>query len=119
MRRLTIAALVLLAVVAPTACRSGQPSTDQRETPLSRATVRVENQSSFDMNIYVLRSSERIRLGTTTANSTSTYVLPAYLVSSTITLRFLADPIGANRTPVSEEIAVRPGEQVRLTIPPR
>ena len=32
---------------------------------------------------------------------------------------FLADPIGSNRTPVSDEITVQPGDQVRLVLPPR
>jgi hypothetical protein len=32
-------------------------------------------------------------------------------------LRFLADPIGGNRAPVSDEIAVEPGDEVTLTIP--
>jgi hypothetical protein len=33
-------------------------------------------------------------------------------------LRFLADPIGSNRTPISEEITVEVGDEVVLRIPP-
>jgi len=34
------------------------------------------------------------------------------------TLRFIADPIGATRPSVSEEITVAPGDTVMMTIPP-
>jgi len=34
-------------------------------------------------------------------------------------LRFLADPIGGSRTPISEEIVVRNGDVVQLMIPPQ
>jgi hypothetical protein len=39
-------------------------------------------------------------------------------MSGITTLRFFADPIGGNRTPVSEEITVQEGDEVGLRIPP-
>lgn len=86
--------------------------------PGAATTLRVENQAYLDMNIYVVRGSQRIRLGTATGNSTSLFRIPADVVESAITLRFLADPIGGTRSPISDEIAVRPGDTVTLTIPP-
>ena len=41
----------------------------------------------------------------------------SYLIHGVAPLRFLADPIGGNRTPVSDEILVQPGDEVTLTIP--
>ena len=52
-------------------------------------------------------------------NSTTTFTIPANLIFGATPLRFLADPIGSNRTPVSDEITVQPGDQVRLVLPPR
>jgi hypothetical protein len=110
-------ALLLAAICLTTACArgTGGPETDPRTAV---TTVRVENQSYLDMNIYVLRGLERIRLGTVTGSSTQVLTIPKYVATSPMGMRFLADPIGGRRTPVSEEITVVPGDQVTLTIPP-
>lgn len=89
------------------------PANPQEET-----TVRVDNQATLDMNIYVLRGAERIRLGTVTALSTQVLRIPKNIIFGATPLRFLADPIGSSRTPVSEEIIVTAGDQVTLRIPP-
>jgi len=41
-----------------------------------------------------------------TGNSTKSFVRPGYLVRTGGPLRFVADPIGGHRTPVSEEMTV-------------
>ena len=81
-------------------------------------TIRVDNQSYTDMTIYVVRSSQRMRLGTAGGLKQTTLTIPATLVFGSTPLRFLADPIGAGRGPVSDEITVRAGDQVSLIIPP-
>ena len=108
-----LALLVLLSVFA--GCRRGVP---EPRDPRAETTLRVENRNFSDMNIFVLRSGQRQRLGTVSGLSTRTLVIPANLVSGAAPLRFLADPIGGNRTPVSQEITVQPGDQVELAIPP-
>ena len=92
---------------------SRRPMADQPQT-----TLRVENQSFLDMTIYLLAGSQRIRLGTAGGNSTTTLRIPAQYVFGATSLRFLADPIGSNRTPISESITVSPGDEVGLIIPP-
>jgi hypothetical protein len=87
-------------------------------TPVERTTVRVENRGFLDRDIYVVRSGQRIRIGTVTGNSTATLTIPASVVGAVTALRFIADPIGAARPPVTEEITVSPGDQVVLMIPP-
>jgi hypothetical protein len=86
--------------------------------PVARTTVRVVNQGFLDRNIYVMRGSERIRLGTVSGNSTQVLTIPSSVVPSLTALRFVADPIGGNRPPATEEISVSPGDQVELRIPP-
>ena len=71
------------------------------------------------MTIYVLRGGERRRLGLVNALSTQVLPIPSVLIDGSGVLRFLADPIGGNRTPVSEEIFVRDGDVVPLIIPPQ
>jgi len=105
-------ALALVAACAPRS-RSSRPPVANPPT-----YVRITNQSWLDQNVYVLRSSQRIRLGTVGANQTQRFTLPANLVFGATPLRFMADPIGSSRTAQSFEIVVSPGDEVTLTIPP-
>jgi len=80
--------------------------------------VQVDNQGFLDMNVFAVRSSQRVRLGTATGNNKTSFTVPPSLVSGLTPLRFVADPIGGRRASVSEEITVAPGDTVVLTIPP-
>jgi hypothetical protein len=114
--RRSLLPLMLLALVAAAGCtgrRSGRPP-----VAAEPAYVRITNQSWLDMNVYVLRSSQRQRLGTVGANQTQRFRLPDNLVFGATPLRFEADPIGSSRTARSFEIVVSPGDEVTLTIPP-
>lgn len=82
------------------------------------ATVRVENRALTDMTIYIVNQGQRVRLGTVSALATTTFAIPARFVSG-MPVRFLADPLGSSRTPVSEEISVSPGDEIVLMIPTR
>jgi hypothetical protein len=112
-RRLALPFIVLALVACAPRSRSNRPP---EATPPTYAVV--TNQSWLDMNVYVLRSSQRIRLGTVSANQTQRFRLPQNLVFGATPLRFLADPIGSSRTAQSFEIVVTPGDEVTLTIPP-
>lgn len=114
----TLGAIALLATsVAVNACggaRQGGPQASQPATMLQ-----VDNQSFLDMNIYLVTSGgARVRLGTAGGNSTTTLRIPSTYIFGGSELRFLADPIGSNRTPISQGITVFPGDTVRLIIPP-
>jgi len=113
-RRFFFTAMVGVAVAA-----CGGSKSHSAPSPEPRTTISVENQGFSDMTIYAIRSGQRVRLGQATGNSTSTFTIPANLIFGATPLRFLADPIGGNRSPVSDEITVQPGDQVRLVIPPR
>jgi hypothetical protein len=81
--------------------------------------LQVDNQSFLDMNIYLVTTGgARIRLGTAGGNSSTTLRIPATHIFGGSEIRFLADPIGSNRTPISQGITVFPGDTVRLIIPP-
>ena len=116
--RLSLAAVV--ALLALPACASTQPgATNEPQAERQPTTLVVENQSFLDANIYVVRGGQRIRLGLASGNSRSRFTIPANVIFGVTTLQFIADPVGAPRTPVSNEINVTEGEEVRLTIPPR
>ena len=80
--------------------------------------LQVENRSFADMVIYAVSGAQRVRLGLATGNSTKSFTVPSSLIRGGGPLRFLADPIGGSRTPISEEMMVQPGDIVTLTIPP-
>lgn len=91
----------------------------ERVAPGTAATLQVQNQGFADMTIYVVRDNvQRVRLGLSTGNTTQLFRIPADLIAGAGTLRFIADPVGGNRAPVSDEITVRPGDTVTLIIPP-
>ena len=83
------------------------------------ALVEVDNRAFLDANVYVLRSGQRIRLGTATGSSRTTFTLPRGLVTGATQLSFLMDFVGSSRSPISEEITVLPGDTVTLIVPPR
>jgi hypothetical protein len=111
-RSLAGAGVAFLAVV--TAC-SRTPG--RAPAPDAPASVRVENRSFVDYNVYVVRTGQRFRLGFVNALGTQTFVIPRALMAGPTSLRFTADPVGANAQSVSDEIMVQPGDEVELLIP--
>jgi hypothetical protein len=94
-------------------------SANARRSPDEPTFLSVDNRAVLDMTIYVLRSSERIRLGTANGLSTTRLKIPSYILFGATTLRFMADPIGATRAPISDDITVLPGDDVTMIIPPQ
>lgn len=109
-------AFALLLLGAP-ACKTfsrGSGASNQNQVTV----LQVDNQGFQDMDVFAVRSSQRVRLGTAPGNGKSNFNIPSSLVSGLTPLRFIADPIGGRRASVSEEITVAPGDTVVLTIPP-
>jgi len=110
---LSILALTAMLVAVPScASRSGNGTREPR------TTVLVENKSTYEMTIYVVRGAERVRLGTSRPITETSFAIPVGIVFGPTALRFQADPIGSSRAPITQEIVVAPGDQVRLRIPP-
>lgn len=115
MRSALTAALAAVTVLTAPGCAKMPPASVD---PMAPAMLEVDNQSFYDMNVYVLRNGMRIRLGTVPGNGRAVFELPRTVVGLGIPVRFVADPIGSSRAPYSEEIAIAPGDTVMLTIPP-
>jgi hypothetical protein len=116
MRRLFpfVTALALASVGAACA-HSGQLPPPAVE----RTVLKVENRGFPDMNVFVVpEASGRVRLGTVTGNSTVYFTLPEHVVRGMRQLSFQALPIATTRGPVTESIAVTPGDTLVLIIPP-
>ena len=115
-RALLLSAVLGAGVLPAEGCaRKGARGAASDVAPTS---LRVRNQGFLDVNVYALRGGQRVRLGTVTGNSAQVLRIPGYLLSGTTPLRFIADPIGSQRQPTSEEIMVTPGDEVTIFIPP-
>jgi hypothetical protein len=87
-------------------------------TPQESATVLVHNRAFIDVDVYALYGGTRARLGTVTANGSTTFRLAQAIVGEGRELRFQVDPIGSRRQGTTYTMYVRPGEEITLTIPP-
>src|SRR6476469_5649733 len=81
--------------------------------------LRVENQALQDATVYVWQSSSRVRLGRAGSPSTTTLRIPSSQIFGPTPLRFQLDFLAGNRTPLSEQITVVPGDTVVLMVPPQ
>ena len=114
--------LVTLSLVVTLAACAKNPAPDDappagNDSANRSAAVRVTNRNFYDMNLFVVRFGQRLRLGTVTGNSTRMFELPAAWVTNG-PVRFLAAPIGSTGREYTEELTVQPGDVVGLTIQP-
>ena len=107
-------ALAFAALAAP-ACHRGAVAPIN---PQAEVAVNVENQGFLDMNVYLIRSGQRIRIGTVPGLTTSILMVRPEYVGYGTELRFEVHPIGGRGNPISESVSVRPGDVIHLTIPP-
>ena len=75
-----------------------------------RTLIRVTNNNWADMTIYLVRSGSQRRLGTVTSQTTRTFVVPAYMMSSSNRVHLMADPIGSSRTVTSAPLLINSGQ---------
>ncbi len=77
--------------------------------------VTVKNQYRLDVNVYALYGGGRQFLGVVTSWNSQDFSVWATLAVST-RFRIAADPIGSNQNYVTEEILVRKGDVVEVTV---
>jgi hypothetical protein len=105
--------LAIVLVAAVTACFPAVNRSNEPET-----TLKVQNDSFADMNMYAIRGLQTVRLGTANGMKTTILRIPASLLAGPTSLRFQARPIAGSRQPVTEEITVEAGDEVMMIIPP-
>src|ERR1700747_1766457 len=93
--RVKLRRLALLIGVGAGACSTTAQSNQSALQPQAQATtVKVQNQSIDDMDIYVLGAGTRLRLGMVRGNSTEVLTIPDDIVRLSPQIRFLLHPIG-------------------------
>ncbi len=106
---------LLLCTLAAAACHRAAVAPIN---PQAEVAVNVDNQNFLDMNVFLVRGGQRIRLGTVPGLTSRILMVRPDLVGYGTELRFELHPIGGRSNPVSETISVRPGDVIQLTIPP-
>jgi hypothetical protein len=106
---------LLLVALAAAACHRG---TIASINPQAEVAVTVDNQNFLDMNVFVIRGGQRIRLGTVPGLTSRILMVRPDLIGYGTELRFELHPIGGRSNPVTETITVHPGDVIHLTIPP-
>jgi hypothetical protein len=105
---------VLLLALFVVACVPFGQRAEREDVPPT--TVEVDNQGFLDANIYVMRGAQRIRLGTVPGASRRVLTIPSHLIFGGTPISFRAEPIGSRAAPISQEIVVFEGDQVRLVL---
>lgn len=114
--------LPLLLLLACTASRENvepakEEASSSEEAPPEKTTVEVRNLRKVDVNLFVLRGANRVRLGTVPGMSTRSFVIPHHLIGKFDFIRFATETIGSNgRRTTDQEMPVRPGDELLLTL---
>src|SRR6266498_5417300 len=106
---------LLLLTLAAAACHRGAVAPIN---PQAEVAVSVENQNFADMNVFLIRGGQRIRLGTVPGLSTRILMVRPELIGYGTEVQFELHPIGGRGNPITERISVRPGDVITLRIPP-
>ncbi len=86
--------------------------------PAAEVAITVDNQNYLDMDVFVLRDGQRVRIGTVPGVSSQVLMVRPDLVGYGTELRFELHPIGGRGNTFTETVTVRPGDVIHLTIPP-
>jgi hypothetical protein len=94
------------------------PVTEQaaNDRPVARTMLVVQNENWSEVKIYLLRGSQRTRLGSVPSMGQGRFAIPyAYVLGvSDITLQ--VDPIGGGGSYISPPIQVYPGARLALKV---
>lgn len=111
----------LLGCASHNSAPANNPAPSDESVPAAsgdRPKARIENNSSLDMDIYVVRQSGPTRIGFVPANQSATFDLSSAIVAGSPAVRFEARPVRGSGRPVGSEIfPVNDGNDITWTIP--
>jgi hypothetical protein len=91
--------------------KSPRPSEGKTDIPLE-----VTNHNWLDIVISVIHDGQRTRVGTANGTSSSSFALPARLLSQGREIRFVGHPIGGSDSVITEPVVVQPGQYIEWTL---
>ena len=81
-----------------------------------RARVEIENQRLYDINVYLINSGQRVRLGRVSAKRTAQFTLPPGIVPRAREVEFMIESQSGGSPAVSQRLWIAPGEIVKLVV---
>jgi hypothetical protein len=116
---MTLRLLALIGVLAlSTACTPKQVSGGSAPGRDVKTYVVVNNLQTEIFTIYVTDGARRIRLGSASPLKKTRMLIPSGIIFPAQLLQFLAQPQGNAPAPISERIAVTPGDEIGISIGP-
>src|SRR2546423_14427818 len=82
--------------------------------PKAEVAVTVDNQNFLDMNVFIIRGGQRIRLGTVPGLTSRILMVRPELIGYGTEVQFELHPIGGRSDPATQTIRVRPGGGIPL-----
>ena len=115
MHSLVARTALVFALIGP-GCATGHSAAEQASpAPDEAVALDVTNDTWQDMDVYVLASTVRVRIGGVTSQTTAHLEIPADLLAyGSVQLR--ADPIGGGTPYVTDPISIRGGQRITLTV---
>jgi hypothetical protein len=113
-----------LLITLPTGCFWNRGKKEQRaEAPRAAPApipLTVDSRYREDVTVYVVRGTQRTRLGLVTALTTQAFLLPATFSADAGGFRLAADPAGSRRASfTSENVVAQPGQRLVWTLESR
>lgn len=116
MRTLRTALLGLMLAAVGAGCRSKGSDTSVQPDPNTMVPVEVESHFMGDVVIYLVRGSDRQRIGMVTALSTAEFSIPWRRLTSSEGNRLLAYPIAGRAAYASDPLVLQPGQSIKWTL---
>jgi hypothetical protein len=108
----------VLALLLLAGCGANRESDNVQPIASGPVTVVAENRRSDDVVVSLVRDGLRQRLGLVTAQTTGDFQIPWSQVSNGGRVRLIATPIAGRRSFVSDQLVLRPGSEVNLSVTP-
>ncbi len=106
---------VVLALNVTSAC-FWQHRSSQETPPVSEVALSVTNHYKLDVVVYVVHDGQRTRVGTVTASSIQTFILPPWQIGQGREVQLVGHPIGGVEVAETELLVVQPGQRIEWTL---
>lgn len=117
LRRLSSLSGLLAAALVVSACSSNpEPPTLDPNSPAADIIISAQNQNVNDVDVVLVAGGQSQRLGTVTAQSQANFQVPWSRVANSTRVFVRASPIGSNALYQSQNLVLRPGSQVSVTL---
>jgi len=117
MRASRATAWLILLMAGGTACRRQDGATPAvAPDPNTPVPVEVENHYQGDVVVYLLRGTQKARLGLVTALSSGDFMLRWRNLGTSGSARLMAYPLAGARGYESEALHLQPGQSIKWTL---